>query len=306
MNAPIFVLAHVSDAHLGPLPRPRLPELLSKRMLGYINWRRSRNAIHRPEVLAAIMADLAAQRPDHVAITGDLVNIALPAEFANARAWLEDIGAAADVSLVPGNHDAYVGGAAAEITRQWAPNLTADDGDAAGAVGFPYLRRRGPVALIGLSSAIPTPPLMATGALGAEQIARAAEMLAGLRNAPLFRVVMIHHPPHVPPTSYAKRLVDAAAFRQAIAGAGAELVIHGHDHVHSLSWIDGGSARVPVIGVPSASAAPGTRYQAAAYNLYAIGGQNGAWTCEVVSRGLDGRGGVGETNRYELSGAGRE
>ena len=50
-------------------------------------------------------------------------------------------------------------------------------------------------------------------------------------DASAFRVVLIHHPPHVAPKSRFKRLVDAAAFREAIANVGAELVIHGHDHV---------------------------------------------------------------------------
>ncbi len=307
----MFVLAHLSDPHLAPLPPPRLPDLLSKRLLGFINWRRKRSAIHRPEALQAITADLARERPDHIAITGDLVNIALPAEFANARAWLDRVGAATDVTVVPGNHDAYVDGADADLRREWAPYLAADDCDPAAPVAFPFVRRRGPVALIGLSSAVVTPPFMATGALGAAQIARAAAILSELRSAPVFRVVMIHHPPHVPPTSHIKRLVDAAAFRQAIAAAGAEVVIHGHDHVQSLAWIEGNGGRIAVIGVPSASAVAGTKYQAAAYNLYRIDGGPAAWTCEVVSRGLDRSGSVGQTNRFEIgrserSGAGRE
>src|SRR5262245_20870630 len=107
----MFVLAHLSDPHLAPLPRPRIAELASKRLTGYLNWLRKRRAIHESDVLAAIVRDLSSQRPDHIAVTGDLVNIALPAEFENARRWLDRLGPAADVSLVPGNHDAYVTGA---------------------------------------------------------------------------------------------------------------------------------------------------------------------------------------------------
>ena len=43
----MFVLAHLSDPHLAPLPRPRPLELLSKRGLGYLNWLRKRRLIHR-------------------------------------------------------------------------------------------------------------------------------------------------------------------------------------------------------------------------------------------------------------------
>jgi 3',5'-cyclic AMP phosphodiesterase CpdA len=292
----MFVLAHLSDPHLGPLPLPRLSELASKRLLGYLNWRRSRHLIHRAEVLDAIRRDLRVGQPDHIAVTGDLVNIALPSEFERARRWLEALGPPADVSLVPGNHDAYVMAAALHRDAHWAPYMTGDDEK----VIFPYLRRRGAVALIGLSTAIATPLLMATGALGSEQIARAANLLGELRTANLFRVVMIHHPPVAPPSSHHKRLIDAAAFRDAIAAVGAELIIHGHDHVHSLGWIAGNGGRVPVVGVPSASAAAHLAHHAGAYNLYRIGGGPGAWSCEVVSRGLHASGKVVELNRFAL------
>jgi len=300
----MFVLAHLSDPHLGPLPRPRPSELASKRLLGYLNWRRSRRRIHRAEVLDAITRDLRAARPDHIAVTGDLVNIALPSEFEAARRWLDALGAPADVSVVPGNHDAYVATAALDGERHWAPYMTGDAPEADRT--FPYLRRRGPVALVGLSTAVATPLFMATGKLGRAQIARAAKMLGELRDAHAFRVVMIHHPPVAPPSAHHKRLIDAAAFREAIATVGAELIIHGHDHVHTLGWLAGNEGQVPVVGVPSASACAGMKHHAAAYNLYAVGGGPGAWSCEVVSRGLSASGAVDEINRFALSWSGRE
>jgi 3',5'-cyclic AMP phosphodiesterase CpdA len=312
----VFVLAHLSDPHLAPLPRPRVAELASKRLTGYFNWLRKRRALHRSDVLATITGDLARARPDHIAVTGDLVNIALPAEFEHARRWLEALGAPTEVSLVPGNHDAYVAGADVLGARHWAPYMAGDtatvgftgscDHDrpppqpspnrAKRADTFPFLRIRGPVALIGVSTAEATPPFMTTGRLGALQIARMTGLLAD--TAARFRVVLIHHPPHVVPKAHFKRLVDAAAFRQAIATAGAELVIHGHDHTRSLNWIDGPGGRVPVIGVPSASAAFGTDHDAAGYNLYRIGGRPGAWSCEVSCRSLDAAGAVIECERF--------
>jgi 3',5'-cyclic AMP phosphodiesterase CpdA len=298
----VFVLAHLSDPHLGPLPLPRLSELASKRLLGYANWRRSRHAVHRSEALEAIVADIRRSGPDHVAVTGDLVNIALPYEFERARRWLEGLGAPDRVSLVPGNHDAYVGAAARDLDRHWAPYMAADE-QPADAPPFPSLRRRGGVALVGLSTAVPTPLLMATGRLGESQIAHAIEMLARLGQARMFRVVMIHHPP-VPEPWRHKRLIDAAPLRAALAAAGAELVIHGHDHVRSLAWLPGQKdMRIPVIGVPSASAsaAAGAKHQAAGYNLYRIGGGPGAWSCEVISRSLQHDKAVAELKRFDLS-----
>jgi 3',5'-cyclic AMP phosphodiesterase CpdA len=306
-----FVLAHLSDPHLGPLPRPAVRELASKRLIGYINWQRGRRRVHHRDALDAVTHDLHGAKPDHVAVTGDLVNIALPAEFIHARRWLDTLGPPAGVSVVPGNHDAYVTGAGVHRDLHWLPYMSGDVAPWPSSVEskagagpreenpFPYVRRRGLVALVGVSTAVPTPPFMATGLLGEQQIAALARILGELRTEGLFRVVMIHHPPV--PAARHKCLTDAVAFQRALARAGAELIIHGHDHVQSLIWIGGKGARVPVIGVPSASASASAKRRAGAYNLYLIGGAPGAWTCEVVTRGLRPSGAVAELNRFPLS-----
>ena len=275
----MFLLAHLSDPHLAPLPRPRVLELVGKRATGYVNWRRKRQLVHRSDVLARIVADLKQQAPDHIAVTGDLVNIAIAAEFKPARGFLESLGSAREVTLVPGNHDAYVRSGIGYSQLHWDAYMRGDDGGS-----FPFLRRRGPLALIGLSSAVPTAPFMATGRLGAEQITRLGELLE--RCAGSFRVVMIHHPPASKPSRRFKRLLDGPAFRAALARHGAELVIHGHDHERALIHLDGPQRPIPVVGVPSASEASPGEHDPAGYNLYRIEGDNGAWRCEVVSRGL--------------------
>ncbi len=301
-----FTLAHLTDPHLAPLPAPRLVELIGKRLTGYINWQRNRRFIHDAAVLAKIVADLKAQMPDHIAVTGDLTNIALRQEFVRGRAWLESLGAPADVTVIPGNHDAYVRAAAGEPERCWGDYMRGDDprmrGDELQSGGFPFVRRRGPLALIGLSTAVPTAWGMATGRLGDAQRARLGETLAALAGENVFRVVLIHHPP----VSRAKRhklLTDAGQFLHVIATHGAELVLHGHDHLHMINWLSGpNGARVPAVGVPSASAAPGKSKNAAAYNLYAIDGAPGAWRCELISRGIDPAGAVTEQQRMMLLG----
>ena len=71
---------------------------------------------------------------------------------------------------------------------------------------FPSLRRRGPLALIGVSSAVPTAPLMATGWLGRDQLEALERLLIGLSTEQLFRVLLIHHP--LRSDARAKRLTD--------------------------------------------------------------------------------------------------
>jgi 3',5'-cyclic AMP phosphodiesterase CpdA len=279
----MFVLAHLTDPHLAPLPRPRMVELAGKRVLGFINWQRNRRRIHRSDLLAAIVTDLKAAAPDHVAVTGDLVNIALEAEFIQAAQWLSQLGVSHDVTYVPGNHDAYVRAAETQAARHWSAYMR---GDELRTERFPFVRRRGPIALIGLSSAVATQPFMATGAIGTAQLARLTPLLDQLGKAGLFRVVLIHHPPLSTTAARHKRLIDAAALRTVLQQHGAELVLHGHDHVHALVRLDGPSGTIPAIGLPSASAAREGDGDPAAYNLYRIEGTAGAWRCEAITRGL--------------------
>ncbi|HEX4040269.1 MAG TPA: metallophosphoesterase, partial [Xanthobacteraceae bacterium] len=186
----MITLAHLSDLHMAV--EPRGSQLLSKRGLGLINWRRKRKGIHRRDVLDALTRDLKAQNADHIAVTGDLINFSLAQEYAAARVWLEMLGRPRDVTALPGNHDVYVRGVEGMPAQFWGDYMRGDDG----LDRFPFVRRRGEVALIALSSAVATGPFMATGRLGARQLALFAEALEQTRDA--FRVVLIHHPPKSP------------------------------------------------------------------------------------------------------------
>lgn len=284
-----FTLAHLSDPHLAPLPKPRLAELMGKRALGYLNWVRSRKAFHSRAVVDALTADVLAQSPHHIAVTGDLVNIALEAEFAPALDWLRTLGSPDDVTLVPGNHDAYVASTHPRGTDTWLDYMRGDAADT-GSVRFPYVRRRGPLLLIGVSSALPTAPFMATGRLGATQISALGELLSQHASVPCFRVLLIHHPPRSSKSRAYKRLIDADALLALLRKAGVQLVLHGHDHRNSLIWLDGPSGRIPSVGVPSASAVMDGRHDGAAYNLFRITNEGDAWRCGWTVRGLDGAG----------------
>ena len=293
-----FRLAHLSDAHIGPLPVPRMRDLLGKRLTGYLNWHR-RSRIHNMDVLAKIVADIHAQAPDHVAMTGDILNIGLPAEFPFASAWLETLGASQEVSFVPGNHDAYVRSSLVHLERTFAPWTTADE---TALKSYPYLRVRGDIALIGINSGVPTAPLLASGKLGSEQRDRLEIALAETGARGLMRVVMIHHPPHKTGATPGRGLSDARRFETLIAKHGAELIIHGHNHRHSVVHIAGPRGPVPVIGVASASAVPGTERHRAAWHMYEITRDGDRWTVEGVIRGMKaGENEVVELGRFSIS-----
>lgn len=252
-----FTLVHMSDVHLGPLEGLPLRHLNTKRALGYLNWQRGRRFVHTRSVADRIAADALAQEPDHIAVTGDLANLGLPGEYARALAWLEALGDPTRVSVVPGNHDIYTGRLrGASCLETWAPYMRGNEAQVSdGPVRFPYVRRLGPVALIGLNSAVPTPPFVAAGRLGEAQIADLAATLERLGETGAIRVVLIHHPPLPGQAPPRRALEDASALADVLARSGAELVLHGHNHQQMLAWRRHSDRGIPVLGAASASAA---------------------------------------------------
>ena len=278
----MFILAHLTDPHL-PTPRGAPAwAFANKRLVGLLSWWLRRRHIHRPEVLAAHVRDLKAQRPDHIVVTGDLVNIALPSEFEAAAVWLHALGTPDDVSVVPGNHDAYVRVAATSSLARWDAYMR---GDGLTCVdGFPFVRRRNGVALIGLTTAEPSPPGMAWGSLGERQLQRLSACLAEARRAGDFRIVLLHHRPIDTGLARHKRLRDAAAFRHVIAREGAELVLHGHTHRWEVGFLAAGGREIAVVGAPSASAVADAPGGGAQYHLYRIAAVEGGWSLDMRAR----------------------
>lgn len=240
------------------------------------------------KTLEAIVDAVKAANPDHVAITGDLINVGLEAEVALAAAWLKHNWDPTSTSLVPGNHDAYIRGTLAKAINAWKPFMTNEDGEPyADRSHFPYMRERGDIAIIGTSSAVATPAFIAAGRFGTKQAKRLASLLKQSGDRGMFRTVLIHHPPIKNAALPNKQLYGIRTFQKIIAEHGAELVLHGHTHLSQRHEINGPEGtRVPVIGVPSASQAPGAKRPAAAYNLFSIDKYNGQWRCTLQELSL--------------------
>lgn len=288
-------LVHLTDLHL-PIPaRPRLAELLNKRALGYLSWRRNRQFRHSKRALETIVADAARARPDFTAISGDLVNISLPSEFSYAAQWLNENFDPGSVALVPGNHDAYISmpwpdgagvfasfmiGARGDEGAMRAPK---DEGD------FPFVRSVGEVSLVFANSSPPTAPGLATGRLGPEQIRRIGLELARLKAAGQCRILVLHHPLTEGATLGRKALDDRRALRSALAQSGVELVLHGHTHHSIWASVETPDGPRPVIGGASASHGDARgKYRPARYNLFTIGGDpRDGWRIEIEVRELD-------------------
>ncbi len=295
----MFTLAHLSDVHIGPLPRAESwRDYWGKRALGKINWHRRRRFLHDPAIAMAMIADIKAHSPDHVALTGDLINIALKQEFVEAAQWLKAFGPPDWITLVPGNHDAYRPFPWAEGAGLWADYMTGDikfspaHDPAASDAAFPFVRQRRNIALIGLSSAVPQSLFRAGGRLGADQIERLGPILHDLRQRGFYRVILIHHPPVPGLTSRRRALDDDVTLKQLLEVQGADLILYGHNHRYGRTTLTTRSGSTHIIGVPSATSPAHGAYDPAAWHLYRIRRLDGAWTTSVTLRSWDGEKGA--------------
>ena len=281
----MITLAHLSDVHLAPLPPVRVRDLMNKRITGYLNWKIKREQTLAGEGLMKLVRHLRGQNADFTAVTGDLVNLALDAEINTAHNWLETLGPPEKVCISPGNHDAYIRGQLEKALKRWGGYAT---GERLGAEPFPFVRRVGEVAVISCSSAVPTGPWIAAGRFDVAQAERLRRCLQLLGEGGYFRVVLIHHPPNQELFKPRLGLYGARLFRQAVAEAGAELVLHGHTHQSSIYAIPGPAGDVPVVGVAAAGAAPAETggHDPARYNLFNIQRVGTAWQCTMREFGF--------------------
>jgi 3',5'-cyclic AMP phosphodiesterase CpdA len=279
-----FTLAHFSDVHLPSTFRAPWSYWNVKRVLGYANWMRKRRHVHQEAVADKLVADAKALRPDHIAITGDLINLGLPLEYEAALTWLKRVGSPRNVTVVPGNHDVYSKLHGDPGVARWAEYMGGENDTLA----FPFVRRIGPIALVGLNSAIETPPFYAGGTLGRHQLEIAGELLDSLGREGAIRVVLIHHPP-LPDLAPSRRaLSDAAHLAHLLERGNAELVLYGHNHHTRLDWLVSRGNAIPVVGIASASAAtPHKDEPTAEYNLFTFFKNAHGLRIRHIVRGID-------------------
>ena len=275
-------LAHVTDVHLLSLDGTRLRDFVNKRFAGGVNILINRGRPHTAEVFDALVDDLNSHGIEQVACTGDITNLSLESEFRFARGRFDRLaGGPANVLCVPGNHDNYIADTEGLFERAFEPYCAADDdwrwSDAA-EDPWPVVRVRGDLALVGLTTSRPSGLLMGHGWVGEPQLARLRQVLADARLQDKLRVIVMHHPSagrHA--KSWRRGLRDREAFAAVVAETGAELVLHGHEHLDLENHLAGpGGAPIPVHGMRSASYAIASRTHSARYRVYSIRREPGA------------------------------
>ncbi len=198
-----------------------------------------------PAVVAALIAELNNDRPDLVAVSGDLTQGARHREFRAARAFLDQL--QAPWLAVPGNHDMTPYRLIERFTRpyaRWRTNICAETEPS---------WTDGAVAVLGLNTArrLGLHPDWSRGRVTHRRLAR---LLARLEAVPpgVARIVVAHHP-LLPPEAALETPVagGAAAALAAMMGAHVVLLLAGHLHRgfartwatgHSLLVLQGGTA----------------------------------------------------------------
>jgi len=268
-------IAHFSDLHLLSLEGARALDFANKRWIGGLNLLTNRGRHYHTSVFESLVADLDQAGIDHAICTGDVTNLALEQEFDFARGLFDRIALGAEqVTVIPGNHDAYVAKGAHYFAGYFSDYFAGDpewewpDGDP-----WPVVRVRGDVAIIGVSTSLTTPWFTAWGRVGARQLDRLRQVLADPRLEGRFRIVAIHHPPAGKwARSRIRGLRDREAVAAVLAETGAELVLHGHEHRDLHHTLPGpGDTAIPVDGVPSGTYEAGRADRRARYRIYEIG-----------------------------------
>lgn len=299
--------AHISDLHALDLSGVSPWSFLNKRLLGYVNLLRKRRKAHPLGLLDALCADLNAVAPDHVVVTGDLTNLSLPSEFRRARRSLDGLRlGAAEVTVIPGNHDVYVREAAKRhhFEHEIGPYALGDGVPLDSLPSFPFVRVRSDVAIIAASSARPSPPPLADGRLGSAQLAAIESALVAHRGR--FRVLLVHHPLLPQHMDVLRALRDRSELAEILRRVGAELVLHGHEHRDLRADLPGPDGPVPIIGVGSSTYDDPRLDRRARYNLYTVAREDRGFRLLIEQRVHDPEHGgfvprpAMEPNRYTL------
>ena len=275
-----MLLAHFSDLHILDLEGVGPLRFLNKRLSGYANLRFKRSHAHRASYVRAVAREIRRRNVDHVAITGDLTNLALETEFVAVQRLLdEELGLSPDqVSIVPGNHDLYTRGSSStrRFATAFARYLVSDLPELAidlPAGPYPCVKLRGDAAIIGLTSAVPRPPMVAAGVLGTPQLEALARVLAHPEVQKRTPVILLHHPAHNPPSkvkTMLEGLHDAALLWTTLDELPQGLVLHGHLHRRVERSLPTKRGALRAVGATSASLEHEGAARMAGFNLYEI------------------------------------
>ena len=191
----------------------------------------------QPQVVEALVALAAQQRPDLVVLSGDITQRARPDQFRAAKAFVGRLGA--PVLAIPGNHDIALFDLWARLTCPYARYAAAFGSD------LEPVHASQDLLIIGVNTTRAW--RHKNGEVSTAQIDRVANRLSTASPQQL-RVVVVHQPVAVTQARDRVNLLRGhRAATRAWSAAGADLVMGGHIHLPYALALQGLSRRLWVV-----------------------------------------------------------
>ena len=285
-----MIISHISDIHLPITLKPNFRDLLNKRLFGFINHSSNRKKIHDIENVKMIFDDILKNPDGHTILTGDIVNLSLRSEFELASDFLGGYFPKEKLSIIPGNHDYYVK-CDYEDSMYMLRRYTENNTSYSQASPFPYLKLFNDIAIIGISTAVVSPPLMSWGRVSKTQLDVIAEILRSLSKDNYFIVLLLHHPLHEFGFLNFKGLLNKNSLIEVLKEFDINLILHGHLHTESQKKIFLNEVNVPCFGAPSTSKENKGKLSFLKYDIDKV---NDKWNLKVYRRNY-----IMQTKKFE-------
>lgn len=185
-----MLIAHLSDPHILYLRHAPAGVRNGKQLFGLVNWLLRRLRVHRRERLKLAVSHLLQTRPEALVITGDLCQLAIPADYHALGRILEPLRLKKiPVFLLRGNHDFYSRSSSAhrafeDLRHHLALGMCGSDGFAV----------CGNLEFVPFDGAVPTPAFRCWGRIGEEQLRALETRLAAEKHVGRMRIACGHFP----------------------------------------------------------------------------------------------------------------
>lgn len=263
-------IGHLSDVHVPAPGSMRIRDAFSKRLTGWLNFKLKREKEYDVEVLKKAVDRLIEANVDLVVISGDLSNLSFRAEYERAFAILSKF-TSANVPwvVIPGNHDRYLPSSDDGTFEEIFEAHLGEPLD--GGERWPRLHKLNGITIVGLNSAVPTPPFQAWGRVGEHQIAAVERAIPAILERGVPVLVAVHHHIGKAPNKakdHERNLKDSDAVVALTEKLGAKLLIHGHNHFLDVRDVGAFRAFAASSGISNQSGFHRSAGQAAIHTVY--------------------------------------
>ncbi len=234
-------IGHISDIHWLDTQDAKFTDFLNKRISGGINLLAGRARIHSTITAQAAIEKIKDLGCTHLIVSGDLTNLALPAEFNSVRIALNRFFIDEKMTIVPGNHDFYTRESEkAKRFETYMYRTKPGNLDFGCDETWPFVQIVKDVAFIGVNSAQPRPWFVAAGRIGEHQLDMLQKALAHPEVASRTKIVVLHH--HLfqilqSPGESLRKLEDASDFIDVCLDGKVNMIAHGHNHDYSIKCL---------------------------------------------------------------------